>query len=266
MLHAVCRTCKKAPHLGAFLLCALLGSPQLAVGTQACSADRIDEWATVQTIYDGDTIRLHDQRIVRFIAVNTPERARDAQPAEPFAEEATRSLRRLAPEGSRVGLRFDAERYDRHRRTLAHVFTDEGINLSAALIEQGEGFAIAIAPNTWQVECYFRRELAAREARRGIWLQPYYAPRPVTNLSSQDSGFMRIRGRVTHTGKSRKNVWLDLGSQIALKIPLTRLEQFSVQSPESLLGRDIIARGWVNFYNHKLRMTVSHPAMLEIME
>lgn len=266
MLHGMCRNFKRAPQVGALLFCVTLSTQVLATGSRACAADRIDERATVQAVYDGDTIRLSDQRVVRFIAINTPELAHDTQPAEPFAEEAARALRERLPVGSRVGLRFDSERQDRHRRTLAHVFTEQGVNLSAMLIEQGYGFAIAVAPNAWQVECYFGLEQAAREARRGIWSHGFSAARPAAGIDIATRGFMRISGRVTNTGKSRKNIWLDLGSRVALKLPRAHLQSFAGLPIETLRGRDIIARGWVNFYNGKLRMTVSHPAMLEILD
>jgi len=250
--------------VGALLFCALLTAQ--AAGAQECAADRIDERAVVEAVFDGDTIRLTDQRIVRFIAINTPEQAHNGQPAEPLAEQATQALRELLPVGSTVGLRYDIERQDHHRRTLAHVYTEQGTNLSAALIEQGYGFAIVVAPNTWQVDCYFRAEQQARTARRGIWLHAYYTAKPAATLPGETRGFVRIHGRVTNTGKSRKNIWLDMGTQIALKIPRTHLQHFAGQPIENLSGRDIIARGWVSFYNNKLRMTVSHPAMLEIQD
>lgn len=264
MLHAWCRDGKRAPTVGALLFCIWLNSS--AAGAQDCAADRIDEYARVESIYDGDTIRLNDQRIVRFIAINTPERAHGGQLSEPLAEEATQALRALLPIGSKVGLRYDAQRQDRHRRTLAHVFTAQGINLSAALLTQGHGFAIVVAPNAWQVDCYFGAERQARIARRGVWSQAYYAARSAETLPGETRGFVRIKGRVTGTGKSRKNIWLDMGTRIALKVPRTQLEYFTGLPLENLAGRDIIARGWVNFYNNKLRMTISHPAMLEILD
>lgn len=264
MLHTVCRICKRASWIGAFFVW-VLGFPGLvqAGDVTACAPDHIDEWARVGYIYDGDTIRLTDGRHIRFIAINAPELAHDGREAQPLAEAAKAALSRLLPVDSRVGLRFDKERYGPHRRVLAHVFNSAGENISAALLRQGLAFAIAIPPNLWQSACYFQQEAMAHIDRRGLWQQPFYRVKDAGQLHAREGGFYRVRGRVVHIGNSRRSVWLDISKNFAVRIPRKHLGYFSAKLIDNLPGKVITVRGWARFYNNKLNLTLTHPAMLE---
>jgi endonuclease YncB( thermonuclease family) len=89
---------KRASHRGAFFVgvlffvLALFVSPVWAV---ECRADRIDETVSVSQVVDGDTLRLKDGRLIRFIGINTPELARKEKPAEPLAKKARKVLQSL---------------------------------------------------------------------------------------------------------------------------------------------------------------------------
>jgi micrococcal nuclease len=264
MLHNRCSFHKRASWIGAFFVCVLgLSTAVCASENTGCAPDHIDAWGRVDAIYDGDTIRLRDQRVIRFIAINAPELAHDGRPAQPLAEAAKMALVRLLPVGSRVGLRYDKEHFGPHRRVLAHIFDSKGHNLSAALLRQGVAFAIAIPPNLWESSCYFRQEAIARDARRGIWKTPYYQPKQADQLQTHAGGFVRVTGRVEHIGNSRHSVWLDMSRQFAARIPRKDLSYFAATPPETLLDKVITVRGWAHFYNHKLNLTLTHPVMIE---
>ncbi|MBI1424097.1 MAG: thermonuclease family protein [Gammaproteobacteria bacterium] len=264
MLHGKCRLGKKASWYGAFFVCALLLHGIVHARTEGlCASGHIDEWAQVGEIIDGDTLRLTDKRSIRFIAINAPELAHDGQAAQPLAQAATEALRSLLPEGSRVGLRYGQDRYDHHHRVLAHVFDQAGRNISAILLRQGYAFAIAIPPNLWQSSCYFQAENQARADGLGVWSLRYYRPKPAQQLRIREGGFYRVTGRVEHIGNSRRSVWLDMSKTFAVRIPRAQLKNFSTLSIEGLLNKEITVRGWARFYNHKLNMTLTHPAMIE---
>jgi len=231
-----------------------------------CPADRIDEYAVVDTIYDGDTILLGDKRKLRFIGINTPERERSGSLAQPFSDQATRRLEQLIPQGSRVGLRYDKQSKDRYRRTLAHIFRHDGLNVTAELIKQGYGFAIVVPPNNWQLDCYFQVEQQARKRKAGIWSHAYYRASSPEQLNQNQSGFMRVTGKVTRKGQGKKNIWLDMGKHFSLKVSRKNVQYFTNMPIDDLVGKHITVRGWVTYYNNKLRMSLRHPAMLEIQE
>jgi micrococcal nuclease len=121
----------------------------------------------VANVTDGDTIRLADNRRVRLVQIDAPERLQ----GECYSERATEALTALIPVGTDVKLRLDRalDAKDEHGRILAYV-SDGEQNFNLALVKMG-----AAAP-------YFRGgrrgEIAdelmaaarqAKDARRGLW-------------------------------------------------------------------------------------------------
>jgi len=227
-----------------------------------CPADRIDEYAVVGEVFDGDTLRLIDGRKLRLIGINTPEFGRDGQPDDPLARRAKQALIRLAGPGTHLGLRYGRERKDRYGRLLAHLFLADGTNIQARLLADGRGAALVVPPNLWQRTCYASSETDARRRRAGIWAVAHYRPREAATLSSGIRGFHIVHGRVQRVGSSRDAVWLNLSTDFALRIPRKDLVYFTATNPLALTGKEVFARGWIYKRKGELRMTVRHPASL----
>ncbi len=104
----------------------ILGSRSLVRGQSTQSLFKAD----VAEVIDGDTIRLKDGRLVRYIGIDAPEMRRKAgnlwvYDPEPFAEEATKLNRKLV-EGKEVLIEVDpVGRNDKFDRLLAHVYVDK---------------------------------------------------------------------------------------------------------------------------------------------
>lgn len=243
-----------------------LAVPVSVSADAVCQAERIDDYATVKEIFDGDTLRLSDNRRVRLIGINTPELAREEKAAEPLAVEAGKKLQQLVPAGSVIGLRFDQQAKDRYQRILAHVFRKDGLNVAAELLRQGYGFAIVVPPNDWQTDCYFHAERQARQKGLGIWSHSYFGVKNPDQLERDQTGFMRVSGRVTRVGGGSKNIWLDMGKRFSIRLRRENLQVFANLSPDELTGVHVTVRGWVSYYNNKSRMSLRHPAMIEILE
>jgi endonuclease YncB( thermonuclease family) len=248
------------------LLAALLAACAAPGDTGVCAADRSDQRVVSAHIFDGDTLKLADGRTVRLLGINTPETARDGTPSEPFAENATALLARLAPAGASLRLRLDAERFDRYGRTLAHVFQDDGSNVQVQLLEAGYATTLVVPPNEWAVECYAAVEARARARRVGLWGLPRYQPIPAEQLPDTARGFRLVTGRVQRVGESRGNVWLNLSARVAVRIPRDDLVYFGELDPLQLAGRRLEVRGWFYARRGQLRVTVRHPAALKIIE
>lgn len=230
-----------------------------------CPADRTDERVRVASIYDGDTLRLDDGRKVRMIGLDTPELGRDGAPAQPFAEQARAALAALLASNDYVRLRYDAERQDRYRRTLAHVHLDDGRSIAASLIEQGFATALVIPPDLWNIDCYRAAEQRAQTGQRGIWALAAYQPVESTALATDAQGFHLVRGRVMRVGENRSSVWLTLEGGLALRIERKALHYFPTP-PEQLRGRTVIVRGWPHpGADGGLVMRIRHPAALEVV-
>ncbi len=246
------------------LACAAQWSGALAA-TSPCAADRVDERTTVRKVFDGDTVELADGRHVRFVGINAPEVAHEGKPAEPFAEDARVALENALKKDHTVLLRYDAERFDVHQRTLAHLYLSDRSSIEAMLLEQGLAFWIAIPPGLHDAECYRAREQRARSAKRGIWSSNYYAPIDAEHVGLGADGFHVVKGRIVRIGQSKNTIWLNLAPHMALRIAREDMQYFTNYKPESLRGRDVIARGWITpFKNGDYVMRVRHPDALEL--
>lgn len=236
-----------------------------AEGAEAlCDSQRHDDRGTVDYVYDGDTLRLADGRKVRIIGINTPELGRDGAADEPLARAARRTVRELAGRGSEVALRFGSERRDRYGRLLAHVYLPDGGSLGAQLLARGLATTLVIPPNTWNYECYSGVEARARKQGKGIWRLDRY--RPVASKALDGEGYRLVRGTVVRIGESRSSLWINLEGRFALRIPREHLGQFADMDLHGLIGSELLARGWVYRRNGELRITVRHPAALEIAD
>ncbi len=269
---------KRASQRGAlfvwalFFAWAIVATPSYVVAQITCPADQIDEWARVKQVIDGDTLRLSDGRLVRFIGINTPEIGRKGKPSEPMAEQARQMLRSLLGSKATVGLRYGQERYDRYKRILAHVYLADGSSIEARLLEAGLAAQIIVPPNTWNQACYQSAEQAARLTGKGGWVQ-HYRPISVTDLPKGARGFHIITGKITRIGKSKRSLWLNFPHRpgegrregFAVRISRKDLDYFNVWHPKDLQGKTIIVRGWIYLNKKQQVMQLRHPGSLEFL-
>jgi micrococcal nuclease len=256
---------KGAFRKGAPFLFGLLLGLALAGGSRAepCPALRTDAEVRSEYVYDGDTFRSADGEKVRLIGVNTPEMGRDGAPDEPLAAAARARLLALA--GQRLRLQFDAERRDRYGRLLAHAFLPDGRSVAAILLQQGLATTLHVPPNLGNSDCYQRVEQEARAARRGLWALPAYQPLDSRAVGLKERGFRLVEGRVEAVRRTRKSVWLELAGRLSVRIPLADLAYFE-RDPETLRGRQVLARGWLQRGRDGAQLTVRHPLDLEVTE
>lgn len=128
------RLMKKAPLAGAFFMSAIwLSSAQALCPAPASQLEAV----SVQRVVDGDTVRLSDGRSVRMIGLNTPELGKKGRSDEPFAAAARTRLETLvAASDGRLGLLAGQEGKDRYGRTLAHLYSANGDNLEAQMLDR----------------------------------------------------------------------------------------------------------------------------------
>ena len=128
------------------------------------------ELVRVNRVIDGDTIVLENGERVRLLGVNTPEVNHPKKGVEVFGKEAADFTQRMV-EGKLVRLESDpiARKREKHSRTLAYVFLQDGTFLNAEIVKQGYGFSVSALPPL-KYEYEFRKlEQEARENRRGLW-------------------------------------------------------------------------------------------------
>ena len=149
----------------------LPAGPPAAAETASPPAERV----LVTDVIDGDTVKVvrgRRQETVRLIGVDTPETGRPDTPVQFHGPEAALFTRRSLI-GKRVRLEFEPPdrlggSADKYHRTLAYIFTDEGMNFNLELVRLGHGRTYTKYPFRYQRE-FSKAEQDAREAGLGLW-------------------------------------------------------------------------------------------------
>lgn len=248
------------------MLLGLLLGPFARSESTACASTHFHEKANIKKVIDGDTVVLTDERHVRLVGIDTPEIYHDGRPAEAGAVKARQQLQTLMTGTRFIGLRRDAERQDRHGRTLAHLFLPDGTNVQAALLADGLAMPLFIPPSILYAECYAGVAASARSAGNGLWSLPEFQPLPVKSLGGDERGFHILRGKVRYLSDSRSAVWINLENNVALRITRPDLPYFPDDFFNRLPGQNVEARGWLYERNDQLRMRLRFPLDLSIIE
>jgi micrococcal nuclease len=154
--------------------------PSASPGPPTAGIPEGAEPARVTSHVDGDTIRLVPagtspllprgrETTVRLLEIDTPERARDGEPAECHAEEASQALADLLPTGSMVWAKPDRELLDPYGRTLLYLWTTHGVFVNLELVRQGYAEAVLFEPNDEYIDRMREAEQQARTEGRGLW-------------------------------------------------------------------------------------------------
>ena len=133
------------------------------------------EQHTVRNVYDGDTLTLTDERRVRLLGIDTPEKIKENQP---YAQEAKAYTKdRCNKEDIWLSFEPNGEREDHYGRLLCFVWvrSDDGgdgyLCINEGIVESG--FAKAYHPgkgeklHNWEKLVELQSE--ARKAKRGVW-------------------------------------------------------------------------------------------------
>ncbi|EDY86210.1 thermonuclease family protein [gamma proteobacterium HTCC5015] len=218
--------------------------------------------AAIDTVIDGDTVRLRDQRLIRLIGIDTPEVDGPYRRAERGGDEASRWLKQQLPPGQTVTLVHFGKTLekDRYGRYLAHLYAEQE-NLQAALLQRGlaTGFNLdhdALRP------CYGRLEAQARQQKTGLWRYPQQQPISVKAAIEAGKGFRLVQGTVTGLKSSRRNQWLMLEGGLGLYIRHSDSQRLGPHfPPQSALrrGQQLVARGYLFFSHNRWMLRIRHP-------
>jgi endonuclease YncB( thermonuclease family) len=124
----------------------------------------------VVRVIDGDTIEVSIRGVtqaVRYIGIDSPEKAGPYTTEEPFSQAATDKNKELV-EGRRVRLEKDVSEKDKYERLLRYVYVAD-LSVNAELVKLGLARAFAYPPDVKHQAEYSQLESAARADRRGLW-------------------------------------------------------------------------------------------------
>ena len=125
--------------------------------------------AVVTRVVDGDTLHVRTSAgrevKVRLLGIDTPETHRPGTPVECGGRQASASMARLAPRGTRITLATDPtqDRVDRYGRLLAYVWLPDGQLAETEQLESG--WATTYVFHGRPVSLFPRLAAAAQAAR-----------------------------------------------------------------------------------------------------
>ncbi len=161
-----------------------------------------ERWVTVKSVADGDTFTTTKGEKVRLLGINTPETRKDTKPAQPFGKKAKQALKKLI-DGKQVRLTFDKEKKDRYGRTLAHIYTRNGLWINGEMVRQGLAHVYTFAPNTKFANRLTSIEQQAIRNNRGMWSHKRWRVLQVSDLATNLLGqFRLLQGEISQVDKS----------------------------------------------------------------
>lgn len=121
----------------------------------------------VIAVTDGDTIKLENGEVVRYIGIDTPETIHPSRPVQCFGKEASDRNKELV-EGKLVKLEKDITDKDKYGRLLRYVWVGE-LFVNDYLTRQGYAYAHTFPPNVKHSEQFVQAQQEARKNNRGLW-------------------------------------------------------------------------------------------------
>jgi len=216
--------------------------PENASARDNCPAFGATEEVRVAFIFDGDTLRLADGRVVRLPGVNAPELGNRGKPDQPVAAQARRAVQDFLPPGGGARLLVDAGNSDRYGRLLAHIYSHEGQSLEVMLLARGLAWHVAVPPNLRLASCLAAVEAHARDRGEGVWSSVGIPAVAATAVTS--GGYQRVYGRLAGLDSGR-SWWLHLEGSIDAVIYPEHQHRFDLRKLQALVGRQVELQGWV---------------------
>ena len=225
------------------------------------------ESGRVVRVIDGDALVLDTGQSVRLVGVEAPARGWRDREAEPFAEEAARSLEDLVM-GRKVRLLYPGLTRDRYDRALAHIVTADAAGphywVNFELVRRGD-VRVRLYPDTDAGgKTLLEAETEARMEGRGLWRLPAYQPVAAGKVQPDDRGFMLVAGvlggEAGRPAEEARTVLCTRAMQGGdLVIDMRFTSRPACEMPE---GTRILVRGWTS----GMRMDLVHPLHLETLK
>ena len=168
-------------------------------------------------VIDGDTVKLSNRKLLRYIGIDTPEiRHKTAQgfqyQPEPFSLEA-KALNQKLVEGKVVRIEYDVQRTDAYGRLLGYCFVkdehDNEIMADEEILKEGLALLLTMPPNVKYTERFTRAQEYARQHKSGIWAA--YVPVEADKAAAVIGKVAAVQGRVVSCYNSGNVLFLDFG-------------------------------------------------------
>jgi endonuclease YncB( thermonuclease family) len=206
---------------------------------------------------DGGNFQISDGRIVHLAGIEVPMASASGKAfAGPGGAAATAALSRLIS-GAQVVLRQADTRSDRYGRVVAYAEAVRGgdrRSVEVDLVAAGLGRVADDAGSGACAAALLGAETAARDAKIGLWANPYYDPLRAddpASIVSERGRFALIEGDVVSVHESGATLYLNFGRRwtrdFAVTIRKRNERRFAAAGLDlkALAGRPVRVRGWV---------------------
>ncbi len=223
----------------------------------------------ISFVFDGDTVKVlletGEEPRVRLIGVDTPEYDDSREEvrflafmAKRFAT--SRLLRRP------VRLTFDAQRLDAFGRTLAYVWTEDGVLFNEVLIREGYGFAYLKYPfDASRMEQFREAEKAARDSGLGLWHKGPYPEVGPSDAAGAVGRIVSVRFKCARAYDRGGFRVLDPGgAAFEAVIPQNVLR--ILPGPLDYAGRTLLLTGLMEEFRGRPQIMVGVPSQIRIVD
>lgn len=223
-------------------------------------------------VIDGDTVKLADGKLLRYIGLDTPEVRIKKNGAfiyspQPFSQEA-KQLNQTLAENKLIRIEFDVEKFDKYGRLLGYCFTEDTF-INAKLLEEGFAAIYTKPPNVKYTDLFLKKQKQARENRKGLW--GAYETISAQKAHLYINQIRTVTGTVLNTYKSKNCVFLNFGhdykTDFTVVIFNNTLKYFQNKriNPETFYRRKTISvTGRIKEYNGP-EIAVNLPDEIEII-
>lgn len=176
------------------------------------------------------------------------------------------------PSAAFYPIRQDADRFGRLEGHLVLKSPSRTPWLQAALVEKGYA---RVVPESGRKDCLDKLldlEAKARDQRLGLWRMPSYAARSASQAPQFLYSYQLVKDRISgvETGDGRPRLELVPGAKKGLTLVLyadavREIEERTGRPLETLKGRSIQVRGWIEEGREGMEMAVEHSAQLRLL-
>jgi len=227
---------------------------------------------SVIEVIDGDTIRLSNNKVLRYIGIDTPEsRIKEGSEfiydPQPFSVQAAQKNKDLVL-GKKIRVEFDLVKTDKYGRLLGYCFYD-GMMVNEELLKNGLAVLMTIPPNIKYTDRFIKAQTDARNQGRGLWAENEI----VSDAQASDyiDQVRTVRGRVIRTFKSDKCIYLNFGADyrtdftiVIFKKSLRSFIDKKIDPENYYMNKMVEVTGRIKQYNGP-EIIVGHPSQITVL-
>lgn len=270
---------KLAPIAAAAMMIAAALAVAAPIGAQSPDPCRNTPAGTgvAAAIIDGRSFRAPDGQVIRLAGIEIPPPP-IAGLAGPLATTAAAVKPALAAVLRGQSLNFHAavSETDRYGRRLLFVSAadDESPTIQQDLVSRGLALVSARVGDAACAAALLAAERTAREAKLGLWADPYYLVTGARNfdaLKARRGRFAIVEGQIASVRASGGTIYLNFGRQWSRVLTVTVAKRnepvmaATLGSLGDLKGREVRVRGWIEDRNGP-RIEAAWPEQIELVD